>query len=98
MAHQITVRSDARGVYTYTHTGTGITEAHPTDGLSRLCRRLVAFGARGAAEVRGDDGRLRYTVPAIERTAKRTLCEDDRRGLHWRTYRPRPETAPGMAA
>jgi hypothetical protein len=90
MAHQITVR-DARGVTTYTHADSGAGAAHQTDALSRLCRKLCALGLKGAAEVRGADGSLRFIVPMIEKTAQQTLRESDAEGLRWHPYRPRPE-------
>lgn len=90
--HQITV-SSRNGVDAYVHAGTGITVAHPADALARLCRRLVALGATGLAEVRGADGRLRFTVRAVERLAKLTLAENDGDGLRWRRHAPSPMAA-----
>ena len=87
---QITTRSDARGVETCAHAESNATATHATDALSRLCRLLTAAGLHGAAEVRGTDGRLRFTVKDIERLAQRTLREDDASGLRWHQYRPRP--------
>ena len=94
MTHQITVSIKPpssrapKGVEVYTHAGTGIAAAHHTDALPRLCRKLVALGAFGPAEVRGEDGRLRLTVRAIEGLAKVILSENDRDGLRWRRHVP----------
>jgi hypothetical protein len=98
MAQRLTVRSDARGNDTYTHAGTGITVTHRTDALARICRKMVAFGMRGLAEVYGEDGRLRFTVPAVECTATRTLREGDRSSIRWYPHRAMPETVTVRAA
>lgn len=88
---QITTRSDARGVETCAHAESNATATHATDALSRLCRLLTAAGLHGAAEVRGPDGRLRFTVRSIERLAQRSLRENDTDCLRWSRYCPRPE-------
>jgi hypothetical protein len=97
MAHTIVTTEARNGTsHTYTHAESGLT-ADGTDGLARLCRKLGALGYSGPAEIKGEDGRLHYTVRGVERVAKLTLTEGDRSGLKWQTYRPNPMAAARMA-
>jgi hypothetical protein len=98
MAHHITTRTTSGGIETCTHRDTGLSATHLTDALSILCRKLAALGATGPAEVRGEDGRLRLTVRALERLAKLTLVEHERRGLRWRRYVPFAKSRPAALA
>lgn len=102
--HQITLKiippsqRAPKGVEVYTHAGTGLAADHPADALARLCRRLASLGATGPAEVRGEDGRLRVTVRAIESLAVLSLTENDRDGIRWRRHAPLPMAAARTAA
>lgn len=82
--HQITTRT--RRLFETVTCG-NFSASHHTDALHRLCRAMVAAGLTGPAEVRGDDGRLRLAIRAVERAACSTLAETDARGLHLRPYR-----------
>lgn len=81
---QITCRKTGMRA-TYAHGDA--TATHATDALRRLCRKMVAAGLSGPAEVRSEGGKLLMTVLAVEEAAKWVLTEDDR-GIHLRRYRP----------
>lgn len=83
-AHQITVQP-AGPAWSYAHQEHA--HVHPTDGLSRLCRELVALGMSGPAEVRRGCGTLVLTVSHIERLAKKSLREDDK-GIRYVKFVP----------
>lgn len=88
MPHQITCVLHRNG--SETMSGSGLSVTHSTDALRRLCRKMVSAGLSGPAEVRGQDGKLRLTIRAIEGAARWTLSENDGRGLQLRPYAPRP--------
>lgn len=83
-AHQI-ISGPVGTNWAYTHQEH--THTHPTDGLTRLCRSMVADGLEGPAEVRRVCGTLVLTISHIERLAKKSLREDDK-GLRYAKYVP----------
>ena len=83
-SHQIISHISGRCV-TYIHAH--LSASHHTDGLSRLCRLMVAAGKSGVAEVRGTDGKLRLLVPSLEKAARLSLTENDR-GFRLAHHRP----------
>jgi len=93
--HQITTRALSEGSDLCRFQDLSIT--HRSDALRRLCRAMVARGLSGPAEVRGEDGKLRMTIRAIERSARWTLSEGER-GFSLTRYVPHPYAAASAAS
>ena len=61
-----------------------------------LCRALVAAGVPdGPIEFFGEDGARRFSIRSIHAGAKRTIVDDDERGIRFAKFKPFPgrETA-----
>lgn len=67
-----------------------IAAAAPLNALNKLCRRLVGLGMTGPAEVRGVDGRLRFTVASVEEAAQVDRRERRDGRSRREKYRPFP--------
>ncbi|MFC7541772.1 hypothetical protein ACFQU2_22985 [Siccirubricoccus deserti] len=60
------------------------------NGLNKFCRKIVALGMSGPAQVRGKEGDLRFALSSIEEMARWNLYESDSRGFYWKLYSPFP--------
>lgn len=94
MAHQITLVLHHNG--SETMSSSGLSATHSADALRRLCRKMVAAGLIGPAEVRGLDGRLRLTIRSTEGAARYSLQETDNGGFRLLLHRPHPQVRDTM--
>ena len=89
--HTYTRRNRVHVVHEYP--AAGLIDNHPTDGLARICRKMVAAGLTGPAVLTGvDDDKPRLTVRSIGGVAKLSLRENGR-GLYWTKFTPPDSTA-----
>ena len=87
----ITVTGQGQDRYWLTAQPTIAVTAYP-NALNKLCRKLVELGLSGPAEVRGMDGRLRFTINSVEKLARVDLRERDG-SLVVENHRPFPGIA-----